>query len=221
MSRPKGSKNKKTVEKEIDIATVPMEIEEDTVVAHVSDEDEDDPDHVMSPDDEEDAADLEFGDVDEGDDDEDDAPPPGMKALPVLEARDQAVIEAIKSLVPQQQVSFAKFTTKSSFNPTGKRRTMKRICYQNGYRCNVKTLFDEEIALIERLKPGRYINNLVTVTLERNPDGGEDKVYIHYSNSTPDQRMNFKNYVRSFVSLLRKCVNESDARVAARKAKRG
>lgn len=226
MARPKGSKNKKTVEREDDINDI---VAPDPVVPVEDDEQEEG--YVLSPGDEEDAPEVEY----EDDNDPDDAPvgpPPGMRTVSQigalgpainqqLDARDSALIETLKSIMPLQQVPFARFKTRSSFNPSGKRRLMKRICYQNGYRCNVKTLFDEEISLIERLKPGRYIQNLVTVTLERSGDSDEDKVHIHYSNRTPDQRMTFKNHVRSFVSLLRKCVNEAEARAQARKAKRG
>src|SRR3990167_4194699 len=73
------------------------------------------------------------------------------------------VLEKIIDSSPVKRLPFAKFKTRSPFNPTGnKRRKLTRVCYQNGAMLPIKVINDEEIALLNRIKPGKYLQNVVT-----------------------------------------------------------
>jgi hypothetical protein len=117
----------------------------------------------------------------------------------------QAIKEAVEETAPIKQVHISRYRAKTPFNPTGAKRAQrpKLNCtfFQNGDKPNPTRLFDEEIELINGLKPGRYINRVVEVV--EKIEGGERAVEIRYSNKTPEQRFENKNHFRSLLELLR------------------
>lgn len=125
----------------------------------------------------------------------------------------RGLVESIRDMTPKRKVLFSEFKTRSTFNPTGsKSRKLVRTTYQNGQRLNIALLFDEEIKLLNGLKPGRYIDGLVTVKLTEGRGGNVDKLNIEFANSTHDQRIDLAGHVRSFVHMLRQITEEQDGK---------
>jgi hypothetical protein len=210
MPRPKGSKNKPKSEP-TDFEIEQAESDEEVLAASSEDEDVDD-------------------DMAE----EDDRPPQGMTRVAevntsrvsgpneFLEAfREQTA--ALVDMMPAKKVPFSRFKTRSPFNPTGRKRKLKVVLYQNGYRANPKTLTDTEFDIINssKVRPGQYLSKIVTVRVDRAVSAeDQDKLYISYHNKTPDQRMMNKDHWNGFDDLLRKIVAESEARAVKIKARR-
>lgn len=114
-------------------------------------------------------------------------------------------IQAIADSQPVKRVPYAKFKTRSPFNPRGiRRRKLTRRCYQNGFPMDVRKLHDEEISLLNQLKPGRYIDNLVTVVEAQN--GENVDLHLVYKNKTIDQRMANAAQWRNLREMLKRCV---------------
>jgi hypothetical protein len=137
---------------------------------------------------------------------------------PVTAGQLGALVESIQAMTPKRKVLFSELKPKSPFNPKGVRhRKLARTVLQNGNRLNVKQLFDEEIRLLNELRPGIYVNKKVSVHLIEGTEGNVDTLLINYKNKTHDDRLAMKEEVRSFVALLRRIVDESkDIKVAAR-----
>ena len=213
MSRPKGSKNKKS-----DVTVIePDQIEQD-----------------FEEQDEELRASAEESEFNEDVEEEDVKPPRGMTRVDQLDkpaaTGEGAVLHAIREqtetlsrMMPPAKVHISKFKPISAFNPTGRKRTLKVIVYQNGYRCNPKTLHDREFDIINsgKIRPGQYLSKIVTVRIEKaSSEEDQDKVFINYNNKTPDQRMMNKDHWNGFTDLLEKIVAESEARQVRVKQRR-
>lgn len=66
-------------------------------------------------------------------------------------------------------------------DPT-KRQKLSRATFQNGAMCNERSLFDEEIALLNRIThSGRYIDRRVEVSV-RDTGGGDEVLHVSYNN---------------------------------------
>jgi hypothetical protein len=137
-----------------------------------------------------------------------------------------ALAKAVAELAPRKFVQFGRHDARTVFNPTGKRnRQLTRPTFQNGYRVQVDTCSDEEIALFDQLKPGSYLNKLIRVILIDDQDGGQ--LHINYPNKTADQRMQVAAQVTGypgaktgFESMLRKIVAEQEQNKIDAKAAR-
>lgn len=125
----------------------------------------------------------------------------------------KALVEAIRSTQPAAK--------KTAFNkPHGgpwapkdgsPKLRLKRKSFHHGLLLGDPSepnnrLTNEEIALFNKLKPGKYCNNIVTVTRRR--DKGID---IDYPVRTAAQRLRLLNDfgIRNFKELLEHCVNEA------------
>lgn len=173
--RPKGSKNKATV--------APAEAVEQTATAVVEDP-------IVEQD--EDGYDV------EGEDESDE---PSMKDVVTALGK---TVQALSDATPRR-MHYANYKPTSSFNPTGnKKRKLRRKMYQNGFLLDINKLTDKEIALLDRLAPGSYIDGLVSVV--EVTKGRDTKVNIIYDNSSGDKRSELKNHFRNFTELLRICV---------------
>jgi hypothetical protein len=121
---------------------------------------------------------------------------------------------AIRTLAdsqPVKRVPWAKFKTRSPFNPTGnKKRKLTRRCYQNGFPMNIKKLHDEEIVMLNKVVPGRYMNGLVTLIQVQN--GGNTDLHIVYENKSFDQRLALKSEFRNLKEMLSICLDEAKTR---------
>lgn len=108
-----------------------------------------------------------------------------------LAAAMKEVVEPLTAMQRRPQVPYGQHSRKTAFNPKGKEsRPVKYIVFQNGYRVNPHVFFDEEIAMINsgKIKPGKYINNLVRVLI-LDEDGPEPQLHFAYKNERADQRM--------------------------------
>jgi len=129
------------------------------------------------------------------------------EAIMQLAKSQQAMVDS----QPVKRVPWSKFKTRSPFNPTGNRkRKLSRRCYQNGYPMDVRKLFDEEIALLNQLRPGKYFSGLVTVY--EVTTGGNVDLHIHYLNKSFDQRLALKSEFKNLREMLRGCVEEASKR---------
>lgn len=120
-------------------------------------------------------------------------------------------IQTLADSQPVKRVPWAKFKTRSPFNPTGnKKRKLLRRIYQNGYPVNIKKLFDEEIAMFNKIEPGRYMDGLVTIVQVQT--GGNTDLHVVYANKSFDQRLALKSNFRNLREMLSICLDESKQR---------
>lgn len=89
--------------------------------------------------------------------------------------------------IPQQSMAQAKHIT--PWNPTGAkmRPRLKRRVFQNGHPLSDGRLHDEEILLLNGLKPGRYRNRQWLV-LERDMEG-TSSLHLYIPDATEAQRL--------------------------------
>lgn len=120
-------------------------------------------------------------------------------------------IQTLADSQPVKRVPWAKFKTRSPFNPTGnKKRKLLRRIYQNGYPVNIKKLFDEEIAMFNKVEPGRYMGGLVTIVQVQT--GGNTDLHIVYANKSFDQRLALMSSFRNLREMLSICLDEAKQR---------
>jgi hypothetical protein len=124
-----------------------------------------------------------------------------------------SIVQTMQKMVPPRKVTYAEYKPRTPFNPSGNRnrRAPSRVVYQNGGRVNPRMLFDEEIKLLDQLRPGRYLDKLVTVREVEGTEGAPNELHIEYAYRTPDQRLALATRVRSLVAMLRQIVNEQEA----------
>lgn len=116
-------------------------------------------------------------------------------------------VQALADATPRK-VHYANHKPTSAFNPTGnKKRKLGRKFYQNGFLLDINKLTDEEIALLNKLPAGRFMDGLVSVLEVRK--GQETAVNIVYDNSNQDKRFELKNYFRNFREMLKIILDES------------
>jgi hypothetical protein len=116
-----------------------------------------------------------------------------------------AAFQQTLATVAPKKVTMAQLRPKTPFNPEAKTgRKLVRATYQNGTKLNPTFLTDREIALVNQLKPGKFVGGLVRV-VER--DHGPDKeIHILYENKTAEQRIALKDQARNFTDILTQCV---------------
>lgn len=117
---------------------------------------------------------------------------------------------------PTPQVPFAKFKQKTPWNPTGaKYKPLTRPTFLNGHRLKEKTLSQEEIDLLNQVKPGIYNGRKWTVIEQSTNENGAGAIKIYFPNKTPEQRMALMEDGRTLVELLQKLLREQNAVVLA------
>lgn len=119
----------------------------------------------------------------------------------------KAIVTAVSETAPKRKVSVADLKRRSVFNKEGKSKKERRLdrqMYQNGAPLLPSRLNNEEISLLNQLKPGKFINDLIEV---KQLDNG--KVHIFYNNKR-EHFLTLKTEVRNFVELLRRCVSEAN-----------
>lgn len=120
----------------------------------------------------------------------------------------KAITEAVAEASPVKQVHISRYKAETPWNPTGNKRRLQMNAkfYQNGSQIRDWHVTDEDIALLNQLKPGRYVDRKVEV-IERN-ENSDRSIEIRYSNETIGQRMELKNHFRNFTELLQSIVTE-------------
>lgn len=120
----------------------------------------------------------------------------------------QALKEAIQETAPIQQVHISRYVAKTPFNPTGSktRPKLRGLFLQNGGRMVEDRLTNDEITLLNKIRPGRYLDRRVEV-IERT-ENGETSVEIRYSNASMEQRLELKNRARNLKEMLQGILDE-------------
>jgi hypothetical protein len=113
---------------------------------------------------------------------------------------------------PIKQINITQYRTKSKENPQGlqdhERVQFSRTYWQNGVRIELWQVSDEDVARLNQLKAGRYIDRKVEVVERPSETGEPTSVEIRYSNATLEQRFDLKNRFRNFTELLMLILDE-------------
>lgn len=119
-----------------------------------------------------------------------------------------ALVQAINLAKPVEKKTFATRKPRTPWTPKdgSPKLTLKRAAHQHGMEVDPEKLSNEEITLFNKLRPGRFMDGLVTVTRRR--DKGID---ISYPVKTAAQRLKLVNLfgIRNLAELLSYCINES------------
>lgn len=119
---------------------------------------------------------------------------------------------AIVAGQPKRKVSFAELKTDTPFNKSGKRtRKCARPTFINGLSTEqmMHTLHDEEYKLLDKLKPGRYINGRVTVEeIDLGPEQGKG-IRVWYPARSLSDRMTNKGEWKDMRTMLKRCLDEA------------
>jgi hypothetical protein len=138
--------------------------------------------------------------------------------LALAQTMAKAIVEGMSANAPRRILTVDEVDCKTAFNPAGIRnRTFPRngnlqigAVYQNGAQLFEHILHDEEIRLLGKLKPGRFIQDQVVVEF-KDHDGLRD-IHFLYKCGTVGDRMEMKNYFRSMTELFQLCVAEAAER---------
>lgn len=137
-----------------------------------------------------------------------------------MERKDEsALLESIHKIAesldngPIKQVPIAKYAAQTPWNPTGDKRrpTLRRTVYMSGSRLREQLLSNEEIRLLNQIKPGKYNDRrwLVIETDGGDAEGGAITILI--PNRTPEDRVRLKGEAHSLTALLTKIIEEQQA----------
>jgi hypothetical protein len=100
------------------------------------------------------------------------------------------------------------------------RKKLTRPVFQNGMPITERVLTNTEIDLANRVKhSGRYIDRRVEAVVMANQVGEVEGIDFRYSNRTPDQRSENKNYWRNFEDMLQQIVTAQEAEAAKEQAR--
>lgn len=119
----------------------------------------------------------------------------------------KAIVQAMQEAKGVQKVPYGKQVDRSAFNPTGKKRSLSRPMFVNGFQLYERTLSDEEIGLLEKVKSGQYINKLVEV--KEIEHGGVMQLHIFKRDGTINDRMVLAGHAPTFAILLQKLIAEA------------
>ncbi len=122
--------------------------------------------------------------------------------------------DAVKAGQSKRKMTAGELVPVTVFNPTGDRnrkRLLKRKTYINRLDAEkgINTLHDEEISLLNQLKPGKFCKGLVVVK-EIELDG-EAKNGIHISWSKERDKVQNVYRLGDFKQILKMCIEEAKA----------
>lgn len=138
-----------------------------------------------------------------------------------LDATMQAMLRIAESMEKAEarreavrQLGYNEIAPTSPWNPEGKRQRLgfSRPTFLHGIALNSLTHTEEEIALFNQLKPGRYIDRQVEVQLG---SGGE--VNLQWAGSKTDARITMYTRFPTISLLLKAVIAERQAKEEARK----
>jgi len=132
-----------------------------------------------------------------------------------MQATQQALLQFLQKQNETEIVPFHKIKHDTPWNPTGKRERVKlrRPTFISGYPVNPMMHTEEEITLLNEVKPGRYNNRRWEVT--RFDDGSID---IRYPNRTFEQRMEMALKAPSISELCKQIIAEREQQDARKRA---
>jgi hypothetical protein len=119
-----------------------------------------------------------------------------------IKALTEALTAAIAAAQPKKDVTFEEFIQR----PENREPDLKRPVFQNGHPIQIKGASAATIRNLDNLKPGTYLDGLITVRIDgREPN---ETVHITYPCSTIDQRMRIYSRVSSFSDMVKKIAAE-------------
>jgi hypothetical protein len=144
--------------------------------------------------------------------------PAPMDVQGIADAIARGIVQAGNESGPIKQVPVTKYRNRTLYNPEGlvpaKRPQFSREYYQNGKRISAEVVTPADIAALEALRGGRYLNRLVEV-VERDPEGNDMRsVEVRYPTATHDQRIAASKVFSSFSQLLQLLLAEQLAATA-------
>lgn len=119
----------------------------------------------------------------------------------------EAFVQAIERTKPKERITVANRKSRTPWNdPDVPKPKMKRKFFHHGLLLESR-ISGEEIDLLNRIRPGRYCEGYIVVTLRK--DRG---INIDYPVKTAAQRMKLVNQfgIRSFKELLRRLIDEKE-----------
>lgn len=121
----------------------------------------------------------------------------------------RALVEAINQTKPVEKKTAANRKPKNAWTPKdgSPKLKLKRKMYQHGIPIDPDMETNEVVDLLNRVKPGRYLDGWVKVFRRR--DKGVD---IDYPIKTSAQRLKLSSQfgITSFKGLLERCIEESN-----------
>lgn len=121
----------------------------------------------------------------------------------------QALIQAIEATKPVQKKTPMNRKAGTPWSPKdgSPKLKLRRAMYQHGLKLDPDMLTNEQIELLNKLRPGRFMDSWVKVTRRR--DKGID---ITYPIKTAAQRLKLVNQygIRNFAELLARCIEEAE-----------
>jgi len=138
----------------------------------------------------------------------------------IADAIAKGIVQAGNETGPIKQIPVTRYRNRTIYNPEGllvfQRPKFTRDYYQNGKLISVDIVTPADIAILEKLKAGRYLNRLVEV-VEREAEGSEMRsLEVRYPSATNDQRIAAAKVFTSFTELLRKILNEQEMQAEAK-----
>jgi hypothetical protein len=119
-----------------------------------------------------------------------------------------ALIQAIQATKPVEKKTAYSRKANTPWTPKdGSAKTkLKRDIYQHSLKLDPDMLSNDEVAVLNKLRPGRYLDQWVVVTKRR--DGG---INITYPVKTASQRMKLASQygITSLKALVERCNEES------------
>lgn len=130
----------------------------------------------------------------------------GTTPTEAQQALADAFVSAIERTRPPEKKTIANRKRQTPWTPKdgSPKLKMKRVFYHHGLPLG-ENVSNEEIALLNQIKPGHYCDGFVRVTLRK--DRGID---IDHPVRTASQRLKLVNTygIRSFSELLQRCIDE-------------
>jgi len=110
--------------------------------------------------------------------------------------------------------SRTKSTSLSAYLEKNKRAVkLKQPFYQNGVMVRVDQLTDEQVELVNQLKPGRFNNRKWEIVRRR-----DRSIDFRYPNKTIEQRMQNASQAKDLTGMLQMILTEAETQKARRKA---
>jgi hypothetical protein len=121
----------------------------------------------------------------------------------------QALVQAIETTKPPQKKTAITRKPNTPWTPKdgSPKLKLKRKMYQHGILIDEDLVSNEEVELLNKLKPGLFLNGHVKVYRRR--DRGID---IDYPIKTAAQRLKLVNQfgIRNLAELLQRCISEAE-----------
>jgi hypothetical protein len=127
----------------------------------------------------------------------------------------EVLVEDARDRKASKQVPLGKAKVKTPWNPSGELRKVKlkhKKFYQNGAEVNTDLMTDDEIALVNQLKPGRYNKRKWEVVKRK-----DKSLDVRYPNKTLQQRWQLKAEASNFSAIIQKILLEQEEQAARKK----